>query len=819
MDQQTSIETKQTIEWLNKLIMLAQWNRKLPFYTVLLIRWGLPDYLAFLTLVRASATDKTQLSNAAMQITETNAEVAPVPAARKRLHEAVAAVPALQQLFGSDKDPFEGAPPAHLELLAEVSDVTADSQKLVYSRCGTLEAVIAGMRTTGELDSNQLIVNDLNKFLTLLETEPAAAPNEKSTAELLYDLAISPNWYIVMASLRASRDYTDDEDGPWMVNTLTLWREKIAKQTLQHLLLNPGHLSRAPKKLIRLAWEHRELFAEARARIPENAREKHPDDERRQVANSALLLFEEKFKPQIEEIKNDLNVLATVASHFVNVRKFTKFDGFVYTWPEIARLGRANYAALKYVEELLLNRMPRPADADLDAREARELYLLIDRDDRLKRFLRIRPHFREISENDLMQYRPLAPVVVSGRPGAATGVTESVDFVPPQPQPPLPAPPPSPPSPTLPRVLQVQTLSLERTPSPPLPDKGLTYDLNFSMLGKTVTGPVTFQVEKLLERILSAMGVSSDSGLQEVLKELFTSDASFAEERIRRGSVELATNILCSGSEPLSQVLATPPSLRLVVSSTERDIHYLPWEWWPTSMSTLLLSSPDQSVIRAFKSTNEVLPNPMLAPLRLMSVIPNAPQVARFTSDITIKALKELTAASEAHYRPLTHDEAGMEKIASELSSFKPHIVHLETKVVFPPESADYGLSILLSGSHVEYTHIDYFATALKNAGVQLVVIGRNDVSRLYENAWATAAFQLAKKGLSVIAPMRAIDDASATTFTTEFYRAFLQGNKLEPALHIARRNLAAKGGDWTVFALFTDPDRIQYLELVRESA
>jgi hypothetical protein len=94
-------------------------------------------------------------------------------------------------------------------------------------------------------------------------------------------------------------------------------------------------------------------------------------------------------------------------------------------------------------------------------------------------------------------------------------------------------------------------------------------------------------------------------------------------------------------------------------------------------------------------------------------------------------------------------------------------------------------------------------------------VFGRNSVSRIYANQCADAVFELAKQSISVLAPLRAIDDTSATTFTTDFYRAFLQGNKLEFALHLARRNLASKGGDWTVFALFTDPSRLQYLELV----
>jgi hypothetical protein len=117
------------------------------------------------------------------------------------------------------------------------------------------------------------------------------------------------------------------------------------------------------------------------------------------------------------------------------------------------------------------------------------------------------------------------------------------------------------------------------------------------------------------------------------------------------------------------------------------------------------------------------------------------------------------------------------------------------------------------------FVGVQEFATMLGDSDVELLVVGRNGVSRIYENACATATFSIAEKGLSVLAPMRAIDDTSATTFTTEFYRAFSQGNKIESALHLARRNLASKGGDWTAFALFTDPDRLQYLELLPTTA
>jgi hypothetical protein len=304
-----------------------------------------------------------------------------------------------------------------------------------------------------------------------------------------------------------------------------------------------------------------------------------------------------------------------------------------------------------------------------------------------------------------------------------------------------------------------------------------------------------------------------------MLKELFSSDLSFAEERIRRGSVEMVNLIVAASVTSFAETLATPPSLRLVIDSSVRELHYLPWEWWPTATSTLLLSSADNSIVRGFKAPAEDLPRPMFAPLRLMSIIPNAPEGRRFTSDNTLKALEELAySTNNLQYRQLVRDEATTENLQRHLDDFRPHIVHFEGYLaasLMPQHDKELeyaGHYLMLSGQTLD---VEAFGKLLRAAAVSLVVFGRNGVSRIYDNPCTDAVFRMAKQGLSVIAPLRAIDDASATIFTAELYRAFLQVNKLEPALHLARRNLASKGGDWTVFALFTDPSRLQYLELV----
>ena len=202
-----------------------------------------------------------------------------------------------------------------------------------------------------------------------------------------------------------------------------------------------------------------------------------------------------------------------------------------------------------------------------------------------------------------------------------------------------------------------------------------------------------------------------------------------------------------------------------------------------------------------------------------MSIILPAPVGQRFTSDITIRALQGIVSDEPVEYRLLIRSEATPQNVVTKLNSFKPHVVHFEGYLNTSTTNPADELIEVFFGGDFPVVSINAFAQDLKDNDVQLLVIGRNSMAQMYENLVARATFQLIKQGVpAVIAPMRAIDDASATTFTTEFYRAFLQGNTLESALHIARRKLASKGGDWSVFALFANPAHLDYFQLLRET-
>ena len=705
------------------------------------------------------------------------------------------------------RTPFSGAPPEQLELLAQLSDITTDPQAMFSSRNGTFLAVVEALRQSRELEPEPLILDWLTKFVTLLETD-------KTMAEMLYELAGSDDWYLFLASLRDSH-YARDED-PTVVQKLDHWNHALTTD-LRGLLFKPGNLSCAPTKLIKLAWQHLDLFDEARAQVPAEMRDNDPVEAKRQLAEAVLGLIEAKHKEVLEDIEAELRVLATVAGKYIDVRKFAKLNGLDNGWPELSVMVRANYANFEFVEECLVNRTS-PSDTDLDTRDARALYNACAKDERLIQFLKLRPYFREIDDDELRAYRPLPPVVVSDQAQKPADAVSGVDISrtpTPQPQ----------------QAVSQSThvsLAISRKDAPGI-DHASVYDVSLAAGGQTLPHDAKFSTPDLLKNILAAMGVSAEDKLQSTLKNFLSSSTTAGEAMMVRGGTELQKRVFSEEmqtkfSEVLQskygEALLTNSTVRVTFRSDEKELHYLPWEWLTQiSMPGPLLTYKNFSVIRAFPLPPETSPTAIIAPVRLLSIMPSAPPGRRFTSANTVKALADIGASEAVDYKPILTEEATLEIINAELYSFKPHIVHFEGYVVPPSTTGSDGLRVILSKPDHEGIPIEQFGTLLKDNGVQLLVIGRNGASKIFENIGANASFELIKGLPALISPVRAIIDSTATNFTSEFYRAYLQGNSLEVALHVARRKLASKGGDWSVFALFADPARLDQFTVLRPSA
>jgi CHAT domain len=783
-------DQNELIEWLNALIVMAQWDKSLPLYFARLYNKS-DQYQKALQLIREPPQDGGP--------PETPGDALSGREWRKLFQFATRAE-SLRKLFADGRDPFYGAHPNEISLLADVSDLTTDSQTIFYSQNGTFQLVLETVRQRPFLDTAGLITDGLNKFYTLLDTNEVAA-------EELYKLACTDDWHRVLASLYDGRDYTSDESAT-AKETLEQWNKNLNTE-LRSILLKPTKLYRVPQKLIKLAWERRSLFKDALDRIPPDKR-LSGFELRQQVSNVAMTLFAEQATVEMIAIISELELLATVARHYISVRKFVKLDGLVSGWPRIASLAMANFRNLEYVEDFFVEKKQRPADEELEKRDARELYEHCANNPSLIRFLRLKPYFKEIDEDELRRYRPLAPVTISdpAQPNSPTIISPPVENVRSA----------TPVTPAAVVPARVCYLVIESS-SPEIKDftAEVEFEVTLTVPGSAFpTRNVTFSIRKLLDGMLNAIGVTSEESLQSVMNSLFS--GTNAEQILVRGGAQLLSTFISAIGleEELGDAFRGEGPVRLVIVSELEELQYLPWEWLPRpGYSELLLSDARFSLVRCPLLKLERSPTHLSSPVRILGLFPNSPVGTRDTSEMSTRALETLISEG-AQYKALVGDKATIIRVTDELNAFVPHIVHFEGYVNFISET-DPNIAVFFSSlaTATEGMHWTRFAQLLSENKVQLLVAGRDELKRTLGNFGAALSHRLITGATvpAVLAPIRAVDDVTATALTTEFYRAFLAGNNLEQALYTARRKVASRGGDWTPFALFANPSVLDFFQ------
>jgi hypothetical protein len=780
----------QIIEYLNRFIVLNQWDKKLPIY------------MARLLANREHYEQARDAIRRALSESEPSKLVPPQPVSSPlsadewdHLYLALARAAPLRELFGSDQDPFPGDIPDHVAVLAELSDLTTDPQTMAYSRYGAFLSILEALRQSPSFDLDKQIQEGLEKFFALYD-------DNIKMAEMLAQLAGSSDWHTVLAALRDRRDYTEGGDA---ADTLKKWNQELTAE-VRAQLFKPAHLSRVSKNLVKLAWDGRELFDEARKSTSAADISRIKSETRKRITDAALPLFLSRFSDQIASVKFELNLLATAARHYIRVRKFAKLDAFVYTWPKIATLAMENYPNLEFVEDCLIIRRQAPPDSDLDAKDARELYELCATDRTLIRFLRLRPYFSEIDDNELRRYQPLAPVVISP-PAAAAAVMPAAAAIPDAPILSKDATQTVRSTPSA--IFRTCEVMIENDPSSTSGDEN-SYRVTLDLPGQpVVTSLVTFSVRRLLDEMYRIMGVPSEDSLQPYLKEIFSGSGANSELVVARAGTYLLNTILGDFVEPLAHSLRED-KVRIVIRTRGLELNHLPWEWMPRpNSSELLVRNPNFSIVRSFSRVKVPTPPPLLInPLRLLALMPSWGE-----SSYPVAALQSVALSDQLQLRLVTGLEATLANTVVSLKSFDPQIVHLEGHVDTLPNvpSSSY---ILFPDGHGLSSTVDerQFGDILFEHNIQLVVIGRNDVQRLYDNPTTNLAAYFSLGGMpAVVAPVRGIDEATAQTFTTELYRSFVQGNTLEVAVSDARRKLSSRGGDWTAFALFADPATLDF--------
>src|SRR5262249_15104334 len=148
----------------------------------------------------------------------------------------------------------------------------------------------------------------------------------------------------------------------------------------------------------------------------------------------------------------------------------------------------------------------------------------------------------------------------------------------------------------------------------------------------------------------------------------------------------------------------------------------------------LLLSQPRFSIVRSVELKTEGNLSPLSSPLRLMSVMPNPPEAIRSTLESSAKALDALQATEKIRYHPLLRGEATLSNLTQTIRSFGPQILHCEIYISDSPNEQDLRVYLSRDNSGSQVIGLEEFGKLLTNAGIKLVIIGRNQVSSVFMN-------------------------------------------------------------------------------------
>jgi len=362
---------------------------------------------------------------------------------------------------------------------------------------------------------------------------------------------------------------------------------------------------------------------------------------------------------------------------------------------------------------------------------------------------------------------------------------------------------------------------LKITSTEPVGDgqRPLNYELTFLPPGqpeikKTVQ---SVSIRALLRKILATLGVPSEESLQPFLKD-YSARSTPLEPLLALSGNAFRTDFLDPIREQYEAMFQNEQPLRLFTIFSEPELQYLPWEWLPRpGTNDILISNPKYSLVRCPSVNIEPAIQPFKRPLGLMSLLPDAPRLVRLNIESTKKALEVLASSESVDYHALVQREATVQNFQSRLEIDRPSVVHFEGHVQFSVEKKpwDETFRVFLTPGDQETDDegisIHEFSRILTTFGVQLLVVGQNGSEKVWGNPGPVMGELLLKAGVpAVLVPVRAVDDSTATSFITEFYRAFLRGNSLEDALYTARYMVESKGGDWTAFALFAHPSFLE---------
>lgn|GEM_PF-5899102 len=357
----------------------------------------------------------------------------------------------------------------------------------------------------------------------------------------------------------------------------------------------------------------------------------------------------------------------------------------------------------------------------------------------------------------------------------------------------------------------------------PQPTVGVSNEVSIpSSIAKEVfeaaVGPLKNDADPqpLLTRMFSQRGTEYLFRIVRAGKHLYKSflgplETKFDEFVATRGTSSRKFLELFAATNNSRVVIAVPPELK-----------GLPWEWltFPSQDRNFVLNVNHSLVrfvpkVKPEGADEDESTRPLELPLKVLTVMPSYFDNMRGEVEKRTTLLRETLGRSEVQTQALYGDDVTSDSFSNMLREFSPHVIHFEGQIgPSPPDETALPHLVLRSarrGFAQELLNLTELKQILASAGVRLMVLQNSPFFPFQ----TPLVFRLVEELLTdtlpaALAPVRAMDDASAVEFVHSFYGALLDGHALEPAISRARLELLSKGGDWSAYALFSDAQTLR---------
>jgi CHAT domain len=491
-----------------------------------------------------------------------------------------------------------------------------------------------------------------------------------------------------------------------------------------------------------------------------------------------------------EDAKAATAVRIEAAEDYASRRRFAKVDVLIHVWADLGV-----YLNFDRPRLLALERAATSGDM------TEEWRVRLQRDERLFRFLRLRPYFEELYPSEVKRAAAVAQQPAASGPPPVQPAAAATP-------PPVPAPPSAPAEET------VRSIPQTAEPTPPALVDLRVPDADTVVLRMEPTS---------VTRLFKAAAWDSNGPIASWTADVEAGNAIGPEVR-EAGEADLQTagRLLFRSvfrnaiGERIEAMLRKRLRLVIDVSEGAEAVSGLPWEALSPDTSPPALDGRLQ-VIRYLRSQT---PSRILAGddvMRMLAIIPSPKDLAligegeaRSVLDLVLKPAVERRLL---RYEMLT-GEITREQLHDVMKEQRPNIFHFfgHSSVDRPSDEG----GVYLGAGRGEYVGAGSVARFFTNTGAGgrlAVLLGAETGSGREKGVQNSVAGRLVIAGVpAVIGTLRVITIQSALLFSQRFYSALLEDGDVERALTEARKALAREKWDWSAFALFSNAAAIPRL-------